>query len=190
MGGVWETMTGVSKRILDSMLSQIQPSHLSHKVLSTFMAEVSAIINSRPLTTISTDVSAPSLPTPAMILTQKVCSSPSPPECFIDADLHRQHWRKFQHLANTFWERWRHEYLPILQSRPKWQKSRPNIQEGDIVLLRDPEVERNHWPMALVTKIFPSSDGEVRKVELKVVRGGTSKTFLHPITEVMVLMSP
>ena len=189
MGGVWERMIGVSRRILDSMLSQIQPSNLSHEVLSTVMAEVSAIINARPLTTISTDVSAPSLLTPAMILTQKVCSPP-PPGCFVDADLHRQQWRKVQHLANTFWERWRREYLPMLQSRAKWQRSRPNIKEGDIVLLRDTQVERNQWPMALVTKTFPSSDGKVRKVELKVVRGETSKTFLRPITEVVVLMSP
>ncbi|KAI9531243.1 hypothetical protein NQZ68_000740 [Dissostichus eleginoides] len=36
------------------------------------MAEVSAIINARPLTTISTDAQAPSLLTSAMILTQKI----------------------------------------------------------------------------------------------------------------------
>lgn len=190
MGGVWERMIWVSRRILDSMLSQIQPSHLSHEVLSTFMAEVSAIINARPLTTISTDASAPLLLTPAMILSQKVCSSPPPPGSFVDADLHRQQWKKVQHLANIFWERWRREYLPILQSRSKWQKSHPNIKKGDIVLLRDPQVERNRWPMALVTKTFPLSDGKVRKVELKVVRRETSKTFLRPITEVVVLMSP
>ena len=113
MGGVWERMIGVSRRILDSMLSQIEPSHLSHEVLPTVMAEVSTIINARPLTTISTDVNAPSLLTQAMIPTQIVCSSSPPPGCFVDADLHCQQWRKVQHLANTFWERWRREYLPI-----------------------------------------------------------------------------
>lgn len=190
MGGVWERMIGVSRRILDSMLSQIQPSHLTHEVLSTLMAEVSAIINARPLTTISTDANAPSLLTPTMILTQKVCSPHPPPGCFVDADLHRQQWRRVQHLANTFWERWRREYLSTLQSRSKWQKSHPNIKEGDLVLLRDTQVKRNEWPMALVTKAFPASDGKVRKLELKVARGGTSRTFLRPITEVVMLMSP
>ena len=65
---------------------------LSHKVLSIVMDRMSALINARPLTTISTDVSAPSLTTPAMILNQKVCSSLPPPGCFVDADLHRQQW--------------------------------------------------------------------------------------------------
>lgn len=189
MGGVWERMIGVSRRILDSMLSQIQPSHLTHEVLSTLMAEVSAIINARPLTTVSTDVNAPSLLTPTMILTQKVCSPHPPPGCFADAHLHRQQWRRVQHLANTFWERWRREYLSTLQSRSKWQKSHPNIKEGDLVLLRDTQVKRNQWPMALVTKALPASDGKVRKLELKVAREGTSRTFLRPITEVVVLMS-
>ena len=93
-------------------------------------------------------------------------------------------------MANTFWERWRREYVSTLQSRSKWQKSQPNIKEGDLVLLRDTQLKRNQWPMALVTKTFPGSDGKIRKLELKVTRGGTSKTFLRPITEVVVLMTP
>ncbi len=40
MGGAWERMIGVSRRILDSMLQQISPSCLTHEVLSTLMAEV------------------------------------------------------------------------------------------------------------------------------------------------------
>ncbi|KAJ8272573.1 hypothetical protein GJAV_G00090800 [Gymnothorax javanicus] len=95
-----------------------------------------------------------------MILTQKVCSPPPPPGYFVDADLHRQQWRRVQHLANTFWERWRHEYLSTLQSRAKWQKNHPNIKEGDRVLLCDTQVKRNQWPMALVMKAFPASDGK------------------------------
>ena len=190
MGGAWERMIGVSRRILDSMLSQIRPPHLTHEVLSTLMAEVSAIINARPLTTISTDAQAPLLLTPAMILTQKVCCPDPPPGCFGDTDLHRQQWRRVQHLANCFWERWKREYLSTLQSRSKWQKCHPNIQQGDLVLLRDTQVKINQWPMALVTKTFPASDGKVRKLELKVARGGVSKTFIRPITEVVVLMSP
>ena len=190
MGGVWERMIGISRRILDSMLSQTPPSLLTHDVLSTTMAEVSAIIYARPLTTISTDADAPLLLTPNTILTQKVCCPYPPPGCFVDADLHRQQWRRVQHLANTFWERWRREYVSTLQSRSKWQKSQPNIKEGDLVLLRDTQLKRNQWPMALVTKTFPGSDGKIRKLELKVTRGGTSKTFLRPITEVVVLMTP
>lgn len=45
---------------------------LTHDILSTFLAEVCAIVNSRPLTTITEDASDSSVLTPAMILTQRV----------------------------------------------------------------------------------------------------------------------
>ncbi|KAK3545643.1 hypothetical protein QTP70_008781 [Hemibagrus guttatus] len=188
MGGAWERMIGVSRRILDSMLQQISPSCLTHEVLSTLMAEVIGIVNSRPLVPISPDPDSPFLLTPAMLLTQKGHSVLSPPGDFKETDLHRQQWRQVQHLANTFWSRWRHEYLATLQSRSKWQREQRNLREGDVVLLKDAQAKRNEWPMALVTKIFTSSDGKVRTIELRVARNGTIKTFLRPISETVLLM--
>lgn len=71
-GGAWERMIGVTRRILDSMLLRNGMKGLTHDTLSTFLAEVCAIVNSRPLTTITEDASDLSILTPAMILTQKV----------------------------------------------------------------------------------------------------------------------
>lgn len=140
MGGAWERMIGISRRILDSMLCQVIPSRLTHEVLSTFMAEVCAIINVRPLTPISTDSESPFLLTPAMILMQKTFTPWPPLVSFEKTDLYRQQWKRMQHFANMFWERWRREYLATLQARNKWQETRPNIKEGDLVLLKDSEV--------------------------------------------------
>lgn len=169
-------MIGISRRILDSMLLQLNPSNLTHEVPSTLMAEVSPIINARLLTPMSSD--APFPLTPAMILMQKICTPLPPPGSFEHADLHRQQWRRVQYLANVFWERWRKEYLSILQSRSKWQDTHPNIKEGDLVLLKDSLVTRNDWPMARVIKAYLDGDGKVRKLELKVIKGGTVRPFL------------
>ncbi|KAJ8381247.1 hypothetical protein SKAU_G00020250 [Synaphobranchus kaupii] len=46
-----------------------------------------------------------------------------------------------QHLTNTFWNRWRREYLQTLQSCSKWQDARPNIKKCDLVLLKDSQVQ-------------------------------------------------
>ncbi|XP_061908363.1 uncharacterized protein LOC133653277 isoform X1 [Entelurus aequoreus] len=189
MGGAWERMIGVSRRILDSMLQESSRSHLTHEVLSTLMAEVTAIINARPLTPISSDPESPFLLTPASLLTQKLCTLPAPPGTFDNKDLYRQQWRKVQHLANTFWHRWRREYLPTLQNRNKWQDVKPNLKEGDLVLLKDNQAKRNEWPLALVTKTFPDQDGKVRKIELKVTRSGSAKTFLRPVSETVLLLA-
>ncbi|XP_071153733.1 uncharacterized protein [Mytilus edulis] len=71
MGGAWERMIGITRRILDSMLLNAVGRSLTHDVLNTLMAEVSAIVNSRPLVPVSTDPENPLILTPAMLLTQK-----------------------------------------------------------------------------------------------------------------------
>ena len=55
MGGAWERFIGVSRRILDSMLLTDRTKDLTHEVLITCMAEVTAIMNSRPLVQVSID---------------------------------------------------------------------------------------------------------------------------------------
>lgn len=186
MGGSWERMIGVARRILDSMLLQ-QKSRLTHEVLSTLMAEITAIINARPLLPVSTDPHQPFILSPAILLTQK-SGVPPPPGDFTDKDLFTKQWRHVQALANQFWARWSKEYLPSLQQRQKWTVTRRNLQVGDLVLLRDKQTIRNYWPMAIVTATFPGNDGHVRKVEVKMTDQGDTRTFLRPVAEVVLLL--
>lgn len=64
-GGEWERMIGATRRILDSLLLN-HKIPLTHEVLITFLMEVSAILNARPLVPVSTDPEAPQVLTPAM----------------------------------------------------------------------------------------------------------------------------
>lgn len=186
MGGCWERMIGIARRILNSMLLQDKV-QLTHEVLCTLMAEVTAIINARPLLPVSTDPENPFILSPSMLLTQKSCLLP-PSGCFQDKDLYTKQWRQVQALADQFWRRWRQEYLPTLQKRQKWTVSQRNLQIGDLVLLKDKQVTRNSWPMARVTATFPGKDGRVRKVEVKASEQGEVKTFLRPVTETILLL--
>ncbi|XP_033646855.1 uncharacterized protein LOC117306360 [Asterias rubens] len=187
MGGVWERMIGVAWRVLDSILLQNKSSHLSHEVLCTFLAEVTAIVNARPLIPVSNDPELPFILTPARLLTQKV-GAPAPFGEFTDKDLFKRQWRQVQSLASKFWTRWKREYLPTLQSRTKWTETHRNLQEGDLVLLIDKQVVRNEWPLARVTSAFVSDDGKVRKIEVKVSSNVTVKKFMRPISEVALLL--
>lgn len=188
MGGSWERLIGVTRRILDSMLMNISSRQLSHEVLSTLMAEVTAIVNSRPLIPVSTDPSFPSILTPATLLTQKVAVPAAPAGEFEESDLYRRQWRQVQHLSEVFWHRWKNQYLSTLQSRRKWCSKRPNLHIGDLVLLKDSQLQRNQWPVGVVTNTFASQDGNVRKVEVKIASGGECKTFLRPITGTVLLL--
>lgn len=107
------------------------------------MAEVSAIVNARPLVPVSSDPDAPEILTPATLLTQKPQQLKPPAGDFNAGDLYSKQWKRVQHLANVFWSRWRKEYLPTLQPRRKWQDKSRNLQEGDLVLLYSKDAPRN-----------------------------------------------
>ncbi|XP_053391269.1 uncharacterized protein LOC128554075 [Mercenaria mercenaria] len=117
MGGVWERMIGVTRRILENMMSKVN--NLTHEVFVTLMAEVSAIVNSRPLVPVSYDNEVPEVLTPATLLTQKIATDSQPLNEINPKDLYKSQWRRVQHLADTFWTRWRRDYLCTLQSRRK-----------------------------------------------------------------------
>ncbi|XP_038565562.1 uncharacterized protein LOC119896143 [Micropterus salmoides] len=186
MGGSWERMIGVARRILDSMFLQ-HNTRLTHEVLCTLMAEVTAIMNARPLLPVSADPENPFILSPSMLLTQKT-GAPPPPGEFSDKDLYTKQWRQVQALANQFLTRWNREYLPSLQHRQKWTVPRRNLEVGDLVLLRDKQTVRNCWSMARITATFPGNDGHVRKVEVKTADQGNVKTFLRPVAEIVLLL--
>ena len=143
MGGAWERLIGVARRILDAMLLQVGSTRLTHEVLTTLMAEVMAIMNARPLVPVPTDPEMPAVLTPAMLLTQKRETTSAPQGDYDLKDIYGKHWKHVQCLADTFWRRWKKEYLVTLQPRRKWQEDKPNLQVGDVVLMKDSQVSRN-----------------------------------------------
>ena len=76
-----------------------------------------------------------------------------------------------------------------LQTRRKWHTACPNLEVGDIVVLKQSQSPRNEWPMVLVTSTSPSGDGKVRKVEVRTTSQDKIKTFLRPISDVVLLLA-
>ncbi|XP_023812156.1 uncharacterized protein LOC111947642 [Oryzias latipes] len=187
-GGSWERMIGLARRILDSMFFQLKTTKLTHDVLVTFMAEVAAIINCTPLVPVSSDPNDPFVLTPATLLTQKETSLQAPAGNFTASDLYKHQWRQVQHLSNLFWDKWKKEFLHTLQPRRKWQNTQPNMSVGSVVVLKDCQVPRNEWPLGLITHVFPSKDGKIRSVEVKIAKSDGTRCFTRPISEVVLLV--
>ena len=186
MGATWERMIGVTRRILDSMLSSAR--NLTHDVLVTTMAEACAIVNSRPLVPVSSDSEIPEVLSPSTLLTFKTDSSEHSQGQIDLRDTYKKQWKYIRHLADVFWHRWRKEFLQSLQQRCKWTSDRPNIRVGVIVLLKDNEVARLAWPLGRVAEVFPSTDGRVRKVKVRVVKDNGVAEYVRPVVEVVLLL--
>lgn len=78
----------------------------------------------------------------ATLLTQKASVTPAPLGNFKLDHLFKVQRCQVQSLADSFWERWRVEYLATLQPWRKWTKKKPDLQEGDIVLIKNIQAKR------------------------------------------------
>ena len=176
MGGVWERQIRTVRSVLAPML-QRSGSQLDDDSLRTLFYEVMNIVNSRPLTTETlSDGSSPSPLTPNHLLTAKTTVVLPPPAEFQEADIYsRKRWRRVQYLLNVFWSRWKSEYLQSLQMRSKWNYPTRDVKIGDVVIIKDENVSRNHWPLAIIDEVFPSSDGRIRKVKLRIANSTLDK---------------
>jgi hypothetical protein len=168
MGGAWERMIGTVKRALLAVMTH---QRLNDEILLTVFAEVENIINNRPLTHVSDD------PTDQLSLTPNhfLLGSPdsaSTPGVFVGDDTNwRRRWRVAQHLTDQFWKKWLREYVPTLINRSKWHKTERNLAVGDLAVIDDPALPRNLWPLGVVERVLPGTDGVVRTVDIRTARG-------------------
>ncbi|TKJ32231.1 MAG: hypothetical protein CEE38_23540 [Planctomycetes bacterium B3_Pla] len=175
-GGFWERLIGTVKRSLRRVLGNAR---LDEWEMYTVLAEVQSQVNSRPLCVVSEDMNDPSPVTPNKLLFGYDTRSLP---CVIGADRKEdvkigERWKHRQAVQRHFWNAWRKDYLLNLQTSQKWLDEKPNLKEGDLVLVHEKNVARSHWPMGIVDSIVPRRDGLVRTVK---VREGM-KTVKRPI---------
>ena len=179
-GGTWERMIGSVRRVLEVVMG-VQV--MTDDALATMFCETEAIVNSRPLSVPSSDVSDASPITPNMIL--NMGRSPDAVASSEDCvNYSKYRWKQTQYMADQFWSRWRREYFTCLQERQKWLDKSRNVKVGDIVLVVDENTARCHWPLARVVKVVASDDGLVRRVHVK--RG--NKIIERPISKLVMML--
>ena len=168
-GGWWERLVRNVKEPLHKVLGKPL---LSFSELATVLTRIEAVINTRPLTTVSDDVRDLTPITPAhLALGRSLFDLPDVEEVPVNDSKTRQRYLYQQRLVNHFWKRWQGEYLHQLSIQPKWNEEQPALRVGDVVLISDDKVSRGRWPMGRVEKLFPGKDGLVRTVTLKTQKG-------------------
>lgn len=181
MGGVWERMIGVIKRVLRGILNKASIPRLTDEILSTVFCEAEFVVNSRPLTKLSEDPSDPNPLTPNHLLILREGDFLPNVGCVSDA--YRKRWRFVQHIASQFWKRFVKEYLPELNKRSKWTDLKSNLRVGELVIIAERGMPRGVWPLGRVVKVFPGRDGFVRSAIIKT----RASEFCRPITQVIRL---
>lgn len=177
-GGTWESMIKVVKTHLYRVIGQ---QLLSYEELCTVLTQVECLLNSRPLTVLSSDPAEPSALTPSHFLhTAPLCSLPAPEVDSDNLSLLQRH-SLLDKMVQSFWQRWRMEYLHGLQVRQKWNTLSTPITPGVVVVVIEDNVPSLAWPLAIVDKVHPSKDGVVRTCTIRYASG---TTLLRPAVRI------
>ena len=135
----------------------------SDEELFTCFKHVEQIVNSRPLTIVSGDPRDPVPLTPTDFLLGSRDTVVTGVTSTIRCNL-KERWKMLQNLTGSLWEEFVNRYLCHLHAREKWPEKQNPIREGQVVVLLKPKCQKGHWSLGIVTKVFPGSDGQVRRV--------------------------
>ncbi|CAK1589462.1 unnamed protein product [Parnassius mnemosyne] len=177
-GGCWESMIKVIKSHLFKVIGQ---QILSYEELLTVLTQIEALLNSRPLTSMSCDPAEPSALTPAHFLNSFPLSSfPGYPT---DSTSLIQRHSLLDSPVQSFWQRWRSDYLHKLQVRAKWNSLAAPILVGTVVVIMTDNAPPLSWPLGVVEKVHPSKNRIVRVVTVKTAKG----SFVRPVVRLCPL---
>ena len=186
MGGFYERLVGLVKLALRKSLSR---SCLTATQLYTILTEVEAVLNSRPLVYVGSDIESGLSLTPSHFLLVNpktgvpVLDTESDPEYLQKITLKENlitKWRNLQTYLHHFWKTWSGEYLLSLRERyqSNLKKNRPSFKMtphiGDVVLIKE-DLPRGSWRLGKIVELISGSDKQVRSAKVRL----PSKTVLH-----------
>ncbi|KAJ8978472.1 hypothetical protein NQ317_016998 [Molorchus minor] len=144
---------------------------LSYEEFYTVLTLIESVLNSRPLTPMTSDVNDFTALTPGHFLTLDPVSSLSVPD-FSGTPINRlSRWQLLQRLHRDFWRRWHLEYLNTLQQRKKSLKPENPPKIGTLVLIRDNNILPAHWKLGRIAVLHPGDDAIARVATVKTASG-------------------
>ena len=154
--------------------------------LSTVFKHIEAVLNQRPLTQVSEDPRDTQALCPQDFLIGRMETSPFVTGIPIQSNL-KTRWRLLHNLTLRLWDEFVVRYVRHLHVRNKWPMRENPLREGQVVLVLEPPVQKGHWPLGIIEKVFAASDGQVRRLEIRSPKYGKlvrNCTAVAPLAEV------
>ncbi|XP_055308905.1 uncharacterized protein LOC129572830, partial [Sitodiplosis mosellana] len=178
--GGWESSVKLMKHHLKRVLGNVR---LCFEDFNTLIIEIEAIVNSRPLWAIPTQVDDIEALTPGHFLVGKALNTLPEPELGHIPLNRLSHYQYLNRLKSDFWRLWSKEYIQTLQTRKKWMNNQPNVRIGQIVLVSEDNEPVTCWSLGKIIQTHPGSDGLVRAVDVLC----RSKSLRRPIHKLSLL---
>lgn len=167
-GGLWESAVKSAKRILTRVIGS---TNLTFEELSTVLSQVESVLNSRPLTPLSSNPNDYQALTPGHFLVGGPLNAVPQRDVTTIPSNRLDKYHQLQQMLQHIWTRWSLEYLTTLQDRRKWHASQPNLKEGDMVLLKEENLPPLMWKLGRVVEVHPGRDKLTRVVSVRTPQG-------------------
>ena len=160
---------------------------LDYEQFCTFLSQAEAMVNRRPLTYVTEDISSLEILRPVDFLNAVGGGTFQLKEGHTDEEYYPtplssrdkvlKYWRKHQKMLDHFWQLWQSDYLLRQQESMglhyKHPKSVVNRHHRlhEIVILSDETLPRGCWKLGLIEKTHHGSDDAIRSVDVRMSDG-------------------
>jgi len=180
-GGVFEILVKATKRALYEVVGRAD---LDEEEFRTTLSKVMWMLNNRPIQKVGDSSDFEAL-TPNHFLGGAPTEAVFPPDLPPGRHNLQERLRYQIQVQEHFWKRFQGEIVPLLSPRSKWFQAKDQIKVDDVVIEIDENSQRGERKKMRVSKVFPSQDGWIRKVE---VQSGQGKLYLRPISRLIPIV--
>lgn len=173
-GGLWEAGVKSCKHHLRRILGN---SKLTYEEFGTVLVQIEAVLNSRPMSSLSTDPTDYLPLTPAHFLIGRPLTAPAAADITGVQTNRLSRYDRVEQLRQNFWKRWSSEYVTDLQVRTKWKTNVNDIKLDSLVLIKEDHQPPLKWRLGRIIRVFPGKDGVARVAEIKTSNGTVQRAF-------------
>lgn len=177
-GGIWEAGVKSFKFHLKRVIGNQK---LTLEEFCTILAEIESVLNSRPLTPLSSDFEDFEILSPGHFLIGRPITGLVEPLLCEIKDTSLSKWQKITKFSQKIWKSWKKDYLNTLQQRYKWKFKSNNVKVGNLVLIKDDNLTGTQWLLGRIVEIFHGDDNQVRVVNIKLPNGNIMKRNVRDI---------
>lgn len=173
-GGLWEAGVKSCKFHLRRVVGN---ANLTYEELSTVLAQIEAVLNSRPLTPMSADPNDLLPLCPSHFLVGRPLTAPAGDDLTTKKAALLPRYGRIEQMRQHFWQRWSKEYISELQTRTKWQSNKDTILPNTLILIKEDNAPPLQWRLGRVIKTFEGKDGKARVALIKTASGEVQRSF-------------
>lgn len=173
-GGLWEAGVKSCKLHLARVIGN---AHLTFEELTTVLTQVEAILNSRPLSPLSSDPHDFLPLSPGHFLVGRPLTAPVYQDMRGEPERLLNRFQRVEQIRHNFWTRWAKEYVSELQTRCKWRENVDSLEPNTLVIIKDDKLPPLKWSLGRIISTISGKDGVSRVADIRTSSGTIRRSF-------------